>query len=154
MAEAAEVGPTDRVLEVGTGSGYGAAVLAELSSDVTTVERIDGLASRAQTALQRAGYDRVRVVTANGTLGWPPGSPFDVIVVTAASPEVPSSLVDQLADGGRLVIPVGDRHSQQLVRVRRHGASTTSENLGGVAFVPLIGEEGWERQPGWGDELG
>jgi protein-L-isoaspartate(D-aspartate) O-methyltransferase len=145
MAEAAAVGDTDRVLEVGTGSGYGAAVLAELSSDVTTVERIGSLSERARSTLDDAGYHRVRVLTSNGTMGWPPGAPFDVIVVTAASPQVPDSLVDQLADGGRMVIPVGDRHGQQLVLVRRDGADVVTEELGAVAFVPLIGEQGWEQ---------
>jgi protein-L-isoaspartate(D-aspartate) O-methyltransferase len=144
MAEAAEIGCDDRVLEVGTGSGYGAAVLAELSNHVTTVERLDTLADNARRVLGQLGYDQVRVVSSNGTLGWPHGAPFDAIVVTAASPEVPASLIDQLADGGRLVIPVGDRHHQHLVRVRRQGSRIHTEKLGSVAFVPLIGEQGWE----------
>lgn len=144
MAEAAEIASGDRVLEVGTGSGYGAAVLAELAGSVTSVERIATLADNARWVLGQAGYDQVEVVTSNGTMGWRRGAPFDAIVVTAASPEVPASLIGQLADGGRLVIPVGDRHSQQLVRVRRQGTHTHTENLGAVAFVPLIGEQGWD----------
>ena len=144
MAEAAGITPGDRVLEVGTGSGYGAAVLAELADEVISVERINTLADNARWVLEQVGYDNVTVVTSNGSVGWPHGAPFDVIVVTAASPEVPESLISQLADGGRLVIPVGDRFSQQLVRVRRQGTTTATEDLGSVAFVPLIGEQGWE----------
>jgi protein-L-isoaspartate(D-aspartate) O-methyltransferase len=97
--------------------------------------------------LGQLGYGRVQVVSSNGTLGWPHGEPFDAIVVTAASPEVPKSLIDQLADGGRLVIPVGDRRHQQLVRVRRDGSHIHTEELGPVVFVPLIGEQGWEPDP-------
>lgn len=144
MAQAAELTDSDHVLEVGTGSGYGAAVLAELTERVTSVERIVTLADNARWVLGQVGYDNVTVAVSNGTMGWPQGAPFDAIVVTAAAPEVPDSLVDQLADGGRLVIPVGDRTSQQLVRVRRRGDEIRTEDLGAVAFVPLIGEQGWD----------
>jgi protein-L-isoaspartate(D-aspartate) O-methyltransferase len=144
MAEAAELGPGDRVLEVGTGSGYGAAVLRELADQVVTIERYPGLARSAAANLAILGLTDVVVVEGDGSLGWPEGGPYDAIVVTAASPTVPPALVQQLADGGRLIIPVGARHgAQQLVRVRRAGTTLTEDDLGPVAFVPLVGEQGW-----------
>lgn len=146
MAEAAEIDSTSRVLEIGTGSGYGAAVLSCLAAFVWTVERIAGLADRARTCLAELGYDNVEVVLGDGSLGLRAKAPFDAIVVTAGSPAVPHSLTEQLSDGGRLVIPVGpERHSQHLVRVRRDGAQTSVEQLGAVRFVPLVGEEGWNE---------
>lgn len=138
MAEAAEVQPDDRVLEVGTGSGYGAAVLAHLASHVWTVERHGPLAASARAALQAAGCKNVHVLHADGTRGWPEASPYDAIVVTAAGREVPEVLLEQLADGGRLVMPVGDRFAQQLLRVRRRGDRLEYEDLGAVRFVPLL----------------
>jgi len=145
MAEAAEVGPSDRVLEVGTGSGYGAAVLSRASSEVWTIERHEALAERARTTLAGLGYDNVHVVVGDGSLGWPGAAPYDAIVVTADAPSVPEALVDQLADGGRLVIPVGASPGYQtLLRVRRVGDELRRDDLGGVAFVPLIGEQGFE----------
>jgi protein-L-isoaspartate(D-aspartate) O-methyltransferase len=144
MAEAAELGPGDRVLEVGTGSGYGAAVLRELADQVVTIERYPGLARSAAANLAILGLTDVVVVEGDGSLGWPEGGPYDAIVVTAASPTVPPALVQQLADGGRLIIPVGARHgAQQLIRVRRAGTTLTEDDLGPVAFVPLVGEQGW-----------
>lgn len=143
MTQALELRPTDRVLEVGTGSGYQAAVLRRLAAHVDTVERIPALAEQAAALLQDLGVDRVEVHTGDGTLGWPDGAPYDAVVVTAGGPVVPGPLLDQLADGGRLVAPVGPRHAQELVRVRRTGDLTESEDLGPVAFVPLLGEAGW-----------
>lgn len=144
MAEAARVGPGDRVLEVGTGSGYGAAVLRELGAEVTTMERLASLADEATATLAGAGYDDVAVVVGDGTLGWPDGAPYDAIVVTAAGPAPPPALIDQLVDGGRLVMPVGMRDgAQELVRFTRHGDDHRRENLGGVRFVPLIGDQGF-----------
>lgn len=142
MAEAAEVRPTDRVLEIGTGSGYGAAVLARLAAEVVTIERHPGL---AETAAARLVADaNVTVVVGDGSRGWPDRAPYDAIVVTAAAPDLPAALVDQLADGGRLVAPVGAKHgAQDLVRARRSGEEITRTDLGPVAFVPLIGDEGW-----------
>jgi protein-L-isoaspartate(D-aspartate) O-methyltransferase len=143
MTQALELQPTDRVLEVGTGSGYQAAVLHQLADHVDTVERIPALAEQAAELLEELGVDGVSVHTGDGTLGWPDEAPYDAVVVTAGGPEVPAPLLAQLADGGRLVAPVGPRHAQELVRVRRHGDRTVSEDLGPVAFVPLLGEAGW-----------
>jgi len=143
MAEAAQLTPTDRVLEVGCGSGYGAAVLAGLAAEVVSVERIERLATVAATTLASVGVDNATVVHGDGTGGWASGAPYDAIVVTAAAPEIPEPLVEQLADGGRLVAPVGGPGGQQLVRVRRRGSEREVEDLGGVAFVPLVGAGGW-----------
>ena len=147
MADAAELQPGDRVLEVGTGSGYGAAVLAGLAAEVITVERIGRLAHQARRVLADVGVDNVTVVEGEGTQGWLPGAPYDAIVVTAAAPDVPAGLADQLAEGGRMVVPVGEPGAQRLVRVRRHGDDRQYEDLGGVAFVPLVGAGGWTGPP-------
>ena len=143
MAEAAELTPGDRVLEVGCGSGYGAAVLAGLAAEVVSVERIERLATTARAALASVGVDNVTVVHGDGTGGWAAAAPYDAIVVTAAAPEAPDALLGQLADGGRLVVPVGGPEGQRLLRVRRRGAERAVEDLGGVAFVPLVGSGGW-----------
>lgn len=139
MAEAARIGPDDVVLEIGTGSGYGAAVLSHLAAEVHTVERIPDLAATATQHL--AGYANVTVHTGDGTLGWAAAAPYDAIVVTAAAATVPSALTEQLAEGGRLVIPVGEQyHSQTLLCIERHGSDLSAQDLGGVAFVPLVGD--------------
>lgn len=144
MAEAARLGPSARVLEVGTGSGYGAAVLAELVARVVTVERLEPLAQRARAALDRLGYADVEVVVGDGTLGWAAAGLYDAIVVTAAGPTPPPALVAQLADGGKLVMPVGARDgSQKLMCFTRSGDEVRAEELFGVRFVPLIGEQGF-----------
>jgi protein-L-isoaspartate(D-aspartate) O-methyltransferase len=142
MCEAARIQPTDRVLEIGTGSGYGAAVLAELAAEVYTIERHDSLADAARLRLRN--YPNVQVRTGDGTLGWPEQQPFDAIVVTAAGPAVPPPLTEQLAIGGRLVLPVDvPQHGQQLIRVTRTTEDAYTEDmLMPVAFVPLIGEFG------------
>lgn len=148
MAEAAEVGPTDRVLEVGAGSGYGAAVLSRVAAEVWTIERHEPLARGAEAVLADLGYDNVHVICGDGTLGYPEAAPFDAIVVTAGGPALPEALIEQLADGGRLVIPVGpESRGQELVRVRRRGERFSEEDLGGVRFVPLIGEQGFAGDP-------
>ncbi len=146
MTEALDLTAEDRVLEVGTGSGYGAAVLSRVAAEVYTVERHQSLVQAARERLERLGYDNVHVRLANGTLGWPEHAPYDAIVVTAGGPEVPDSLRDQLAIGGRLVMPVGSAiTSQELIRVHRLGKSAYNrESLGAVRFVPLIGQEGWQ----------
>jgi protein-L-isoaspartate(D-aspartate) O-methyltransferase len=144
MAAAAELTDRDRVLEVGTGSGYGAAVLASVSAEVWTIERHSGLADAAELRLCGLGFDNVHVLRGDGTLGWPSTAPYDAIVVTAGAPSLPEALRSQLADGGRLVVPIGeDRSSQQLIRVRREGAEFRIDELGLVRFVPLVGDQGW-----------
>ena len=141
MAEAAAVRPGDQVLEVGTGSGYGAAVLAELAASVVSVERHRKLADSAARVLGDLGYANATVVCGDGSQGFPPNAPYDAVVVTAAAPSIPPQLVAQLADGGRLVIPVGPPSlSQNLTLVRRMGDQTTSEKFCPVRFVPLVEE--------------
>jgi protein-L-isoaspartate(D-aspartate) O-methyltransferase len=133
----------ERVLEIGTGSGYQTAVLAEIAERVVSVERLGILVPPARTLLERLGYHRVVIHSADGTLGWKDGAPYDAILVTAGAPEVPRELLGQLEEGGRLVIPVGARQSQVLKRVTRRGSTEITENLGGCVFVPLIGKSGW-----------
>jgi protein-L-isoaspartate(D-aspartate) O-methyltransferase len=144
MTQLLAVAPGDRVLEVGAGSGYGAAVLAELGCEVTTIEREPALATEARDRLARLGYgDRVTVVAGDGTLGWPDGAPWDGILVAAAAPHIPEPLRLQLGEGRRLVIPVGTRREQDLLVVTRHGSEWTERSDGACVFVPLIGAEGW-----------
>jgi protein-L-isoaspartate(D-aspartate) O-methyltransferase len=144
MLEAARIGPEDRVLDVGTGSGYAAAVAAELGHHVVSVERHPDLAVGAAATLEALGY-RVEVVTGDGTLGWPPRAPYDAIVAAATGPSVPPAWVEQLAPGGRIVMPVGrPGRAQHLALFERAADGTLREtNLGGVAFVPLLGAQGW-----------
>ena len=148
MAEALEILPGDKVLEIGAGSGYAAAVLSRLAREVWTVERHPSLAREARERMERLGYRNVQVLDGDGTLGWPEHAPYDVIVVAAGGPEVPPALLDQLAPGGRLVIPIGPGpRTQNLVRVRRRQDGTVvREDLGGVRFVPLIGVQGWPEE--------
>lgn len=143
-AEALELRPEDLVLEVGAGSGYAAAILGRLAREVHAVERHAVLVDEARERLRALGYRNVHVHQGDGTLGWAAEAPFDAIAVSAGSPRVPLALVRQLAVGGRLVIPVGERASQRLVRVTRVGAEELrEEGLGEVRFVPLVGREGW-----------
>ncbi len=146
MSEGLALEGGEKVLEIGTGSGYAAAVLAEIAGEVCTIERIKELASHAASTLADLNYDNVEVIHADGTLGWPEQAPFDAIVVAAGGPEVPDSLKKQLKIGGRLVIPVGEyRDVQELVRVTRLSESEyQEEDLADVRFVPLVGEEGWK----------
>jgi protein-L-isoaspartate(D-aspartate) O-methyltransferase len=143
MVEALEVRFEDRVLEVGTGTGYQAAILGELAQEVWTVERHAELADRAREILQRLGYANIHVVTGDGSLGLAEHAPYDKILVAAAAPRVPETLVAQLADGGRLVVPVGSRAEQQVLVVRK-GEETVVTPREGCRFVPLVGEQGWE----------
>lgn len=135
--------PHERVLEVGAGSGYQAAVLRELASEVFTLERLPELVLRAEANLARAGYTDVHVLEKDGTLGLPDHAPFDVIVVAAGAPKVPQALLDQLAEGGRLILPVGDRDLQRLTRLVRRGDSFEEEASTACVFVPLVGQQGW-----------
>jgi len=147
MTASARIDPMDRVLEVGTGSGYQAAVLSKLARFVFTVERVASLARQAKSVLDQLGVDNVSIKVMDGTLGWRAQAPFDAILVTAGAPEVPEPLVDQLADGGRLVVPVGPRETQVLKIVERRGDRTFAHELKGACFVPLIGRHGWEERP-------
>lgn len=134
----------ERVLEVGTGSGYQTALLAVLTETVFSVERLPALAASARTALESAGIRNATVLVGDGTLGWRPFAPYDAILVAAASPEIPEPLVEQLAPGGRMVIPLGDRDTQSLTLVRRDlAAGVQITTLGDVRFVPLVGKHGF-----------
>ncbi|MDD4567372.1 Protein-L-isoaspartate O-methyltransferase [Methanoculleus chikugoensis] len=146
MTEQLEIRSHDRVLEIGTGSGYQAAILAELGGKVVSVERLPELADRARENLARAGVRGVEIVVGDGTQGYPPEAPYDAIIVTAASPDIPGPLVEQLAEGGRLIAPVGPRECQDLVKLVKRGARVETIPLGGVCFVPLIGQFGWQGE--------
>lgn len=144
MIQAAEIKPEDRILEIGAGSGYQTALLAELASHVFAVERYASLAEMAQKTLERLGYRNAKIVTGDGSLGMAEAAPFDAIIVSAAAPRVPPALVEQLAVGGRLVVPVGESE-QQVVQLLEKNAdgSTSVRTLEGCRFVPLIGEQGF-----------
>ena len=144
MTEALLLTGKEKILEIGTGSGYQTAILAELSDKVFSVERIRSLAIRARKLLYELGYFNVEIKIFDGTFGWTEESPFDAIVVTAGSPDIPQPLIDQLAIGGRLVIPVGDPFVQDLFRVTKTEEGVRKEDLGGCRFVKLIGKYGWE----------
>ena len=148
MTEAARIQPEDKVLEIGTGSGYQAAVLAKLARFVFTVERIPSLARAAKRRLDSLGIENVSVKVMDGTLGWSAQAPFDAILVTAAAPEIPQPLLAQLADGGRLVIPVGSLDSQALCVAERRGNRFRRSQLQNACFVPLIGRHGWQEGNG------
>jgi len=150
MIEAAELEPADRVLEVGTGSGYAAAIMSLLVDKVFSIERHDKLAETARRRMEAGGYTNVEIRTGDGTRGWPEAAPFDAILVAAGGPRIPEALKQQLDIGGRLIIPVGDRPgSQRLMRITRtSGGKFDQEDLGGVMFVPLIGEQGWANEAG------
>jgi len=146
MTDALRLGGTERVLEIGTGSGYQTAILARLCATVYTIERLAALSSRAQDVLAKLGFTNIRFRAGDGTLGWPDEAPFDRIIVTAAAPAVPQALRDQLAEGGRLAMPVGDRLGQDLHVLERQGTELRRTNLGGCIFVPLIGRQGWPER--------
>jgi protein-L-isoaspartate(D-aspartate) O-methyltransferase len=144
MIQAAQVKPEDRILEIGAGSGYQTALLAELANQVFAVERYASLTEAARNTLERLGYRNARVVTGDGSLGLPEAAPFDAIVVSAAAPRIPPALTEQLAIGGRLVVPVGDSEQQLLQVVQRNPDGTTRvRTLEGCRFVPLIGQQGF-----------
>ena len=145
MVELLDVQPSDRVLEIGSGTGYQAAILGELAAEVWTIERHSLLASRAREILRELGYDNVSVVAADGSLGLVERAPFNKIVVAAGAPQLPTSLVAQLSDEGILVAPVGDRVQQQLAVARKRAGEVVSTTHSLCCFVPLIGELGWEQ---------
>lgn len=145
MAQVLLLRPTDRVLEIGTGTGYSAAVLSHIAAAVYTIERLEPLATATRDRLCRLGFHNIHVLNGDGTLGWPQYAPYDGIVVTAGGPSIPAALQDQLAIGGRLVMPVGTSPSRQrLIRLTRQSSTQIDqEELVGVRFVPLIGAQGW-----------
>jgi protein-L-isoaspartate(D-aspartate) O-methyltransferase len=145
MTEALELAGEDRVLEIGTGSGYQTAILAELAERVYTIERIRSLMEKARRLLAKLGYANVIMKAFDGTLGWREYEPFDAIIVTAGAPEIPKPLMEQLADGGRMIVPIGDRFSQKLIRVKREKDDFEEEDYGGCRFVDLIGVYGWKE---------
>jgi protein-L-isoaspartate(D-aspartate) O-methyltransferase len=145
MTELLQLNPLDRVLEIGTGSGYQTAVLVAITPYVYTVERIPQLAQRAKTTLRSTGCTAVKIHTGDGSLGWQEEAPFDAIIVTSAAPEIPETLKEQLALGGRLVIPVGDRHLQTLYCIERKPDTFTVSRHSNCMFVPLVGKHGWQE---------
>lgn len=146
MTEALELTGTEKVLELGTGSGYQTAILAELAGEVITVERLPALAETAKSTLDGLGYTNITVHVAGETLGWPEEAPYDAIIATAGAPKIPPELVAQLKIGGRMVIPVGSRFVQELCKVTRNRQRTRVKNLGGCRFVSLIGKGAWEEE--------
>lgn len=146
MTEALELSGKEKVLEIGTGSGYQAAILAELAHWVVTVERHHQLAEKAKEVLAKLGYTNIEVHLAERRLGWRQGAPYDAIIVTAGAPKVPQELLDQLAADGRLVIPVGSRYEQELLKVIKRNHEITTHNLGPCRWVPLVGEEAWSEE--------
>ena len=146
MTEALLLTGKEKVLEIGTGSGYQTAILAELSEKVFSIERIRPLALRARKLLYELGYFNVEIKIFDGTFGWTEESPFDAILVTAGSPDIPQPLIDQLETGGKLVIPVGDEFVQDLFRVTKTEEGVKKEDLGGCRFVKLIGKYGWKAE--------
>jgi protein-L-isoaspartate(D-aspartate) O-methyltransferase len=146
-----EIGPRDKVLEIGTGSGHQTAVLAQLADRVYSVERIAQLASRAREALDAMRISNIAILVGDGTIGWSRYAPYDAILVAAAAPDIPQPLVDQLAEGGRMLVPVGTRDAQRLVLVRKEGGAVTREEVLDCTFVPLLGRFGWtEERPSGG----
>lgn len=145
MTQALELGKDDRVLEIGTGSGYQAAILAEIVFRVYTIERIRALYIQARKLLDRLNYHNIIMRCSDGTTGWQDESPFDAIMVTAGAPEVPGKLIDQLAVGGRMIVPVGNQHSQDLIKITKDEDGIHKSNLGGCRFVKLIGAQGWKE---------
>ena len=145
MTEALELTAHDKVLEIGTGSGYQAAILARLARHIVTVERFPALAQSAAKVLKNLGYTNIEVHLTGDVMGWPEEAPYDAIMVTAGAPKIPPDLINQLAIGGRMVIPVGSRYLQELCKVTRYKDKNIIENLGGCRFVSLIGKDAWEQ---------
>lgn len=144
MSELLDLNGTEKVLEIGTGSGYQSAILSELAQDVYSVERIEELANFAENRLARLGYFNVHIFVGDGSLGWSAFKPYDAIIVTAGAPQVSSALLAQLKPGGSLVIPVGDKNIQTLTLLKKKGQHFTKREVCGCVFVPLLGEEGWK----------
>ncbi len=147
MTQSAEIVPGNRVLEIGSGSGYQCAILAELGAEVYTIERVPALGKQARETLRRLNYQDIHTRAGNGTLGWAEEAPFDAILITAGAPEIPQPLLDQLAIGGRLVVPLEEDYSQVLYIVRRSQEGFHRERGERCTFVPLIGKHGWKKDP-------
>jgi len=146
MTEALELKGEEKVLEIGTGSGYQTAILAGLAKKVVTVERVPELAETAVKLLKELGYENIEAHLAGEALGWPQDAPYDAIMVTAGAPDIPDELLDQLAIGGRMIIPVGPRYAQELCKVTRRREGVKVRNLGGCRFVSLIGKSAWQKE--------
>ncbi len=146
MTESLGLTGKEKVLEIGSGSGYQTAILAELARLVVTVERLPALAKEAMSLLDSLGYKNIEVHLAEPTLGWPTEAPYDAIIVTAGAPKIPDSLLEQLVIGGRLVVPVGSRYEQELYKITKGRDKNVVRSLGGCRFVPLIGEDAWEEK--------
>lgn len=144
MTQALELNGDEKVLEVGTGSGYQAAILAELAREVVSTERLPALAESAKITLKNLGYHNIKVIITRDELGWEEGAPYEAIIVTAGAPQVPVKLIDQLAIGGRMVIPVGSRDVQDLIQIKKLKERNVYRNLGGCRFVPLINNDAWK----------
>ncbi len=145
MTQALQLDKDDKVLEIGTGSGYQAAILAEITFRVYTIERIHSLLIKARRLFDKLRYHNIVTKYSDGTTGWTDESPFNAIIVTAGAPEIPEVLVDQLAMGGRMVLPVGDQYSQNLIMLYKNEDGIHKTNLGGCRFVKLVGEHGWDQ---------
>jgi len=146
MTECLNLSPQDKVLEIGTGSGYQTAILAELAGEVYSIERFGVLAQKAQTLLSGLGYKNIKIKTGDGTLGWEEAAPFDKIIITAASPRVPPPLTEQLGENGKLILPLGESFSQVLTLVEKKKGELRPLNICGCVFVPLIGKYGWGQR--------
>lgn len=145
MTQALELSGEERVLEIGTGSGYQTAILAEIVSRVYTIERIHLLYRKARKLFDQLQYHNIQTKYSDGSSGWKAESPFEAIIVTAGAPDIPETLLGQLSEGGRMVIPVGNQHSQDLIKLRKHGNGVQKADLGGCRFVKLVGLHGWKE---------
>jgi protein-L-isoaspartate(D-aspartate) O-methyltransferase len=145
MTESLEIGPEDKILEIGTGSGYQAAILAELAKEVYTIERIESLAKKAEALLKDLGYNNITIKVDDGTLGWKENAPFNKIIITAASPRIPLPLTEQLAENGKLILPLGETFSQVLTLVEKKANQLKHQQICGCVFVPLVGKYGWKN---------
>lgn len=145
MTQSLEIGPGDRILEIGTGSGYQAAILAELARQVYTVERIDSLFKRAEILLKELGYKNIKIKLDDGSMGWKENAPFNKIIITAASPRIPLPLTEQLAENGKLILPLGESFSQVLTLVEKKADKLEQHEICSCVFVPLLGKYGWKN---------
>lgn len=146
MTECLDLGREEKILEIGTGSGYQTAILAELAREIYSVERFETLAKRAQDILSKLEYKNIKIKVGDGSLGWEEAAPFDRIIITAASPKIPIPLIDQLSDNGKLILPLGESFSQVLTLVEKKEGKLKAIDICGCVFVPLIGKHGWNNR--------